>query len=329
MISIIVPIYHCRKYMDKMLQSILSQTYSDFQLILADDGSTDGSLELALEYVKKDSRIEVVTQSHSGVAAVRNTALNIVKGEYILFVDGDDYIEPELLEKLISECKNKNIDSISYMFRRIGENGDLLFEMHTTAEEYLLNNGSDIIYYLLNSKGPKYSVCGTLFSTDIIQKNHIRFQEDLYLGEDTLFLWEYLMCCDRIRLIDYVGYNYIKRPQSLTTTYCDDWNDKINQQFISFRCLYDFVFSRNKRDFIIFLAYKGWLIINDINAAYQKTKNREKLKQYRKSNEIKKLIYPIILKNAPLRRKIMTLIFIMSPYFFNRCMKLLHWIYCF
>ena len=104
-----------------MIQSLFGQTYTDFQAILVDDCSSDGSLDLALSFAKIDPRITVVAQEHAGVSSARNNALSYVKGEYILFLDGDDFFETDLLEKLVTAQKKQMADVVFFRYRKIEE----------------------------------------------------------------------------------------------------------------------------------------------------------------------------------------------------------------
>ena len=100
MISVIVPIYNTEKYLKRALNSLLKQTYQDLEILLIDDGSTDSSLKICQEYAKKDHRIKVFHQENKGVSVVRNFGLSVAKGEYISFLDSDDYMEPNMLQTL-------------------------------------------------------------------------------------------------------------------------------------------------------------------------------------------------------------------------------------
>ena len=324
MISVIVPIYRCEIYLDKLVQSVLSQTYSDFEVILIDDGSTDGTVESAREYEKKDPRIHVIVQDHAGVSAARNRALKLVQGEYILFIDGDDYIESELFEKLISAYKNNGPGCVTYMMRyRNGKSGEIYRESHIPCDKrYVLNTGDDVISHILRKEGPCYSVWGHMFRADIIEKNQLKFQETMFLGEDSLFFWEYLMCCNDVMLIDYVGYNYVIHDGSLTKRERDPWKDDIPQRLLLCENLNNFILANKKHQFNTFAAYIAWATLNQICKTWESTGNTENLKACLKTKTVKDCIYPLILKYASLRRKILTLIFRTSPHLFRYCLKI-------
>ena len=107
MISVIVPVYKTEKFLSDCIKSILNQTYHDLEVILVNDGSPDSSGQICEEYAKKDSRIKVIHQENAGVASARNTGLNLAAGEYITFVDSDDYICPQMYEEML-KCAKKN-----------------------------------------------------------------------------------------------------------------------------------------------------------------------------------------------------------------------------
>lgn len=116
-ISIIIPVYNIETYIGKCIDSCLSQSYGDFELIIVDDGSTDGSGNLCDEYAQKDKRIRVLHQNNQGLSAARNNAINVAKGEYIVFVDGDDFISSNLLQISLNALKSSNSDIIFFSYR--------------------------------------------------------------------------------------------------------------------------------------------------------------------------------------------------------------------
>jgi glycosyltransferase involved in cell wall biosynthesis len=111
-ISIIVPVYNSENTLDRCIQSILAQTWKDFELILTDDGSDDSSLAICRRYAENDSRVKVFRQSHAGASAARNTGIRHSSGEYLMFVDADDFIEPEMLERFAATAQDTCADYI-------------------------------------------------------------------------------------------------------------------------------------------------------------------------------------------------------------------------
>lgn len=215
-ISIIVPVYNVQEYLGVCLDSILAQTYLNFELILVNDGSTDNSIYICQEYAKRDDRITVISQKNSGVSAARNSGLKIAKGNWIAFVDSDDWIEPNYLYKLLSV------------------NTQGLYDWVTSGIVYKYPDSSDSIVRL-NNIGPCCfdtevefrrfvtqelitSPCAKLYRAEIIMANNLFFDKQLDYGEDRDFNVEYLKYCRNGVISDYLGYNYRKGiSQSLST----------------------------------------------------------------------------------------------------------------
>ena len=129
MISVIVPIYNVEEYLPACIESILNQTYRDLEILLIDDGSTDNSGKICDEYAEKDKRCIVIHQQNKGSSGARNTGLDNAKGEYISFIDGDDYIHPQMLEILYKEIEKENCDfamiSHKKVFNKLEQNKDI------------------------------------------------------------------------------------------------------------------------------------------------------------------------------------------------------------
>ena len=112
MISIIIPVYNVKLYLDNCIQSVIQQSYTDFECILVDDGSTDGSSEICDQWAEKDNRIIIVHQPNGGVSSARNKGLEQAKGEYICFIDSDDWVDVDYLSAMINNLKEKETDLI-------------------------------------------------------------------------------------------------------------------------------------------------------------------------------------------------------------------------
>ena len=126
MISVIVPVYNVEKYLRQCLDSVLAQTYRELEIILVDDGSTDGSGAICDEYATRDSRIKVVHQQNGGLSSARNAGLDLATGEYVAFVDSDDYIHETMLELLYQALVENNADTVICNFERVDEKGDVI-----------------------------------------------------------------------------------------------------------------------------------------------------------------------------------------------------------
>lgn len=203
-ISVIVPVYNVKNYLCRCIDSILSQTFPNFELVLVNDGSTDGSGELCDRYKALDSRISVIHKINEGASSARNAGLDAAKGEFILFVDSDDMVYPEYLEHMYSPKFDLSICSMD-IYRHDGQ------YIRTIAQkdaEYC--SKMDMDFPLLYSNLTLYSPCYKLFRQSIIHSHHIRFPADVSWGEDGMFVAKYLIYVENTRLISYAGYRYIK-----------------------------------------------------------------------------------------------------------------------
>ena len=208
--SIIVPVYKTEKYLDKCVTSILSQNYTDFELILVDDGSPDNCPRLCDSYAARDGRVKVIHKENGGVSSARNFGINAATGDYIWFVDSDDYIEPFSLQQL-SQAIN-NLESDLYVFNDKGKR-----EVFNGRFEDLLEK-----YYFTYVLG--FEPWNKLYSGDVIRKNALLFDTEETVGEDLLFNLTYYNAVfqqDGARRLFFIGqdyYTYIDRVGSALNT---------------------------------------------------------------------------------------------------------------
>ena len=215
-VSIIVPIYNAEKSVARCIDSILSQEYTDFELILCDDGSTDKSGQIIDEYREKDERIRVLHKENTGVSDTRNQGIAVAKGKYIQFLDADDWITVDATKLLVRTMKEGGCDLvISDFYRVIGERishkGDIDADGILTQEEfaeYMMVNPADFYYGVLWNK---------LYKREIIEKYHLKMDESVSWCEDFLFNLEYLLHTKRIAALQVPIYYYMKSGGSLAT----------------------------------------------------------------------------------------------------------------
>lgn len=199
MISIIVPVYKAEKFLHRCVDSILDQSYTDFELLLINDGSPDNSGAICDEYAAKDSRVRVFHKENGGVSSARNLGLDNAKGEWVAFVDSDDWIDPIYLEKLI-----KDINSDWVIGGYVGIPGG---EKCSTKDcSYDKNSFGMLIEQ--HQKDLIRSPWGSLLKLSIIRDNNISFDSKVRLGEDTIFNYQYLYYCESIKTISACNYFY-------------------------------------------------------------------------------------------------------------------------
>ena len=206
LVSIIVPIYNAEKYLSKCIRSIINQTYTNLEIILVDDGSTDNSLNICLNFAKKDKRIRVITQDNAGVSAARNQGINVLTGNYICFVDSDDWISKKAIEQLYNTFKKEKVQMSSVGTKRV----QLLKteKMPCNSEIINVNDCKRMAKYIYIEGNQISSPCAKLFVADIIKNNNLRYDTSMKYAEDAEFVFNYLKYCNRIAMTDSYAYFY-------------------------------------------------------------------------------------------------------------------------
>lgn len=228
MISIIMPVYNTEKYLDRSITSIVNQTYGQFELIIVDDGSTDHSLEIIKNWVKKDNRIKYLQKPNGGVSSARNKGLEKASFDYIMFVDSDDWIEPNMVDKLLNNISLEYDAAFGNMFYA-HESGEKKEKKLSFQGVRPLHSGI-VASFLNRSLGYGSGVWGAVFRKTIIEKNGeaLRFDENLSIGEDQIWLIQYLIRCQSVILDSECYYNYFLRSGSAMRS-----DDKINESEIA------------------------------------------------------------------------------------------------
>lgn len=207
MVSIIVPVYKVEKYIRQCINSILNQTYTNIELLLIDDGSPDNSGIICDEYANKDNRVRVFHINNSGVSAARNIGLRNTKGNYITFVDSDDWLDLDCIEKSLNIISNNNLDLLQYGYKRVDDYGNVLFvdagETPTLDAKRYTKVGKMSI-----------NVWCSIFKATIIKHTGLNFDENLKLGEDQLFIYRYLSKCNLCMRESNLFYNYRLNQES-------------------------------------------------------------------------------------------------------------------
>lgn len=208
LVTIILPVYNGEKYIKKCIDSVLKQTYSNFLLIVVDDGSKDKTREIVKEY--EDNRIKFIHTKHFGVSNARNVGLDETKGKYITFIDCDDEIAEDFIENLIDNF-GKSVDLAMCSYTKIKN-------CYTNGKNTIFVNQKEAYKYVLDKRINGY-VWNKLFLKDIITKNKIYFSTKLNMGEDTLFVSEYLKYCKNIKIDFNKKYYYRKNENQVTNKY--------------------------------------------------------------------------------------------------------------
>ena len=209
MISVIAPVYNVEEYLEECLESIRQQTYTDIEVILVNDGSTDGSRELCERFCQKDSRFKLINQENKGQSVARNRGVKESTGEYLMFVDSDDIINKNVLEVLLPYMKT-DVDIVECRMTRNKEE----FFLNKTSTIAFEGNAKKAILNCIEIREVKFCPVTKLYRREIVEK--IPFLEG-YIYEDVFTGINYLKHIRKIIVIDYIGYYYRVRPNSTMT----------------------------------------------------------------------------------------------------------------
>ena len=216
LISVIVPVYNTQQYLNRCVESILKQSYSNFELVLVDDGSKDDSAIICDKYQDADYRVRVIHQENSGVSSARNRGIYESKGNYISFIDSDDWVDEGFLESLYSSLiiNNADLSAMGYVLETGGGHG----KNEICKNEEVLS-AADALSQAMDRDVPWVGYAGgKLLRKDIIIKNEIRFDTDISICEDSLFHYSYIDKVDKVVKIPACEYHYFIRDDSATRT---------------------------------------------------------------------------------------------------------------
>lgn len=223
MVSVIVPVYNVEPYLRKCIESILHQDFSDFEVLLIDDGSTDKSGEICDIFSKKDSRIHVIHQKNMGLAATRRIGVSEASGGYIAFVDGDDWIDTDFISSLYEETKigGHVIDMVTSVHICEGSGGT---KVSTSAAEDGIYSRTEILYRILpimswdfakDDRGILASVCVKLFRKELLDEIIRDVDPHITVGEDGAIVYPFLLKAQYITVTHYAGYHYMMNDASM------------------------------------------------------------------------------------------------------------------
>ena len=224
LLSVIVPVYNVRPYLEKCMTSILGQTYQNIEVILIDDGSTDGSERLCREYAGCDARIRLLSQENQGVAGARRNGIRLAAGEYITFVDPDDYIDADLFQRML-EC-GSGFDMVVCRWYRESENGARLAYDRMAVGAYRTREDMNFLLdHMVNASMPGGLVnirpgitsylWNKLYKTSLAKEIYGQIDPGIRGGEDMVFTYLYLLRCESVLISDICGYHYQVRSSSI------------------------------------------------------------------------------------------------------------------
>lgn len=228
LVSIVLPIYNVEKYLNRCMESVVNQTYSNIEIIMVDDGSTDSSGKICEEWKMQDNRIRVVHKNNEGLGLARNTGIENAEGEYVCFFDSDDYIEFDTVEKLYSAAKANNSDIVTFGFRTINSDGKMVNETVPSIEKTTFE-GEEIIEFFLPemisfnphtgiSSGLWMSAWASMYSMELIKKYNWKFvSERIMISEDVYSLLILYKHVSRVTVVRRAFYYYCENDTSSLT----------------------------------------------------------------------------------------------------------------
>lgn len=264
MVSIIVPIYNAEKYLTECIESLVNQEYQEIEILLVDDGSTDKSPEICRAYEKNDHRVRYIKKENGGVSSARNEGIRLAKGEYLTFVDSDDYLDGNIIGLAVKLMNESNADMV-------GWNASIVHnkEIRKAKEIRFCQNDFANIYLALISNYESECYCGDyiravwgkLLKSSAIRENRISFSEKLYIGEDAVFLMEYVQHIQNAVLINEFGYYYRILPNSAVRRYKGDLYD---QSIMQIRMMEKLVQNESNELIECSMCVLQWTLLHDL-----------------------------------------------------------------
>lgn len=274
MVSIIIPVYNSERTLRHCLDSVISQSFLDWELILVDDGSNDKSGDICDEYAAKDQRIKVFHKKNGGVSSARNIGLDYAKGEWIVFVDADDFVKESYLVHLL-EHSQKQVDLV-ISYAEIYNGNNIQKESYPAK---LVNETNFESMFIENDMNWHTSPWSKLYKRYIIEEKHLRFCEGMHIGEDAVFLYSYMLCANNIYISSDTDYCYFAyTPGSLTKRVNSLMSETLAYNQI--RAIVEFMILKKSIKNSIALKNLYWLIASYqrrlLNALYYNKEQKQK-----------------------------------------------------
>lgn len=232
LITVVIPVYNVEKYLHRCVDSVVAQSHTNLEIILVDDGSPDSSPQICDEYAKIDARVKVIHKKNGGLASARNAGMDVMTGKYLFFLDSDDWLEPDGLERLFKVAEEQNVDFVRYRAIRTGwpgvdEHIPCCVEKVRELTEGLYDRERilrEIYPRLLATSGltmgPIVGAWGALYRVDFLRKNHLRFYEEVKFSEDLIFSANVVRAANSFYFVDTPGtYHYFYNPDSISKSF--------------------------------------------------------------------------------------------------------------
>lgn len=271
-VTIIIPAYNVEKYIEECLYSVCSQTYSNLQIIVVDDGSTDMTLGKIKRFSDDDKRIIVIHKKNGGVSSARNIALQKADGEYIVFLDADDYLTPEAIEIMVKNIEKKGADWVSFQYANIDERGNDITGSSFISGDFYFASDDDRFLFLINEVIP-YNVgveVFKIFKKKIIDDNEIRFDEQCRIGEDYSFTIKYLIHAEKVTAIS--DALYIHRIRNGSAMHVErNYEEILSDRVLMLNDIWNHIVLRNNKFFKYYFPIILILLMHDLYIGHNAT----------------------------------------------------------
>lgn len=257
LLSIIIPVYNTELYLQKCLDSILTQSYNDFELLLVDDGSKDKSGVICDEYAKRDIRVHVFHKENRGVSSARNMGIEKSKGEWLYFVDSDDILNPNTLSAIIDQdlCQ---YDLVMAGYNVYSEDGSMQFESKTLIQKEMSKEQALMEMYTPTDCPYQGYLWCKFFRGSVIKQNRLLFDENIYFNEDRLFIVKYIAACTRNIFYSTIPiYKYFTRESGAMASLRKTYNPKFVTDFDAFVLMKKIIFNISTDNLLRKAALRG------------------------------------------------------------------------
>lgn len=288
--SVILPIFNVENYLERCIESVLSQNFTDYEVILVDDGSTDNSSRICDEYAGKYGFIKVIHKVNNGLSSARNAGLDMSSGKYILWFDSDDWVEKNTLSLIRNSIGKKEPDVVKFNYVRHIEKGIVVCKSNSKPGWYKGKEKIDKLIKLAFRTAGNYglSACMHAYRIDFLKKSKLAFVSEKKVGsEDFLFNLEVLLCADEILILPNALYHYELRVGSLTQQYRDKLPEKYTNLFIILRDILSRQdnsegYMKELYHFYIWILMYGTCLVNEYNVIddHSMTEGRRNIKKY-------------------------------------------------
>lgn len=298
-VSIIIPVYNSERTLERCLDSVINQTYKNIEILIVNDGSKDKSLEIMKEYQKKDNRIMVINQENKGLSGARNAGLDKATGEYVTFIDSDDYIKANLIKDTIEIFNRYNCDVVRNNYELAYKDGNTKYRKELYEENEILSineKKEELIKNILLGKVQSYSWLLTI-KKEILDKNSLKFDEDIFFMEDIVFLIRLIFFIKNIYFMSEPKYYYYQSNENSLTKDSKKYIKNIKNILIMKKRL-EKILKMNMDEYEAYLKIINTIYLNGI-IGYLKTAVRnsenykkilEELKKIRESQEIEEML---------------------------------------